>query len=96
MEYLGIYLGRKYYVKKEFKTEGDFQSLYDAQLWLSERDYGYGSGCAMMPTAIVKGDYYKTSLPHKWKNFTKKEKNSVDGVITGDMRNGTVFIHIFN
>ena len=90
------YLGRKVKEKKEFKVDGTFQSMYAAQGWLKEKGYDYGSSCAMMPTAVMKGDYYSYDLPHKWKNFTATQKNNVDGVVTGDMRDGIVYVYLFN
>ncbi len=90
------YLGRHVKEKKEFKVEGTFESMYAAERWLKENGYDYGSSCRTMPTAVMKGDYYSYDLPHKWKNFTNKERNNVDGVITGDMREGSVFVYLFN
>ena len=89
------YLGRKVIQSQEFKVEGTFQSMYAAHSFLKENGYDYGSSCAMMPTAIMKGDYYSYDLPHKWKNFTNAQKKSVHGVITGELRNGPVFVKLF-
>ncbi len=81
--------------QKEFKAEGTFQSMYAAQRWLKENGYDYGSNSATQPTAVMKGNYYDYNLPHKMKNFTAKQKNSVHGIITGDMREGPVFVTIY-
>ena len=89
------YLGREVIKSKEFKVEGTFQSMYAAQSFLKENGYDYGSSCAMMPTAVMKGDYYSYDLPHKWKNFTNEQKKNVHGVITGEQRNGPVFVKLF-
>ena len=89
------YLGRKVIESKEFKVEQTFYSMYAAQNYLRQKGYDYGSTCAMMPTAVMKGDYYSYNLPHKWKNFTNSQKRHVHGVITGDMREGPVFVYLF-
>jgi hypothetical protein len=81
---------------KQFKVEGTFESMYAAHHWLKENGYGYGSTSAMHPTAVMKGDYYSYNLPHKMKNFTAKEKKQVHGIITGEMREGPVFVHIYD
>lgn len=80
---------------QEFKVDGDFESMYAAQRYLIDRDYGYGSSCCGEPTAIMKGDYYSYDLPHKMKNFTDKQRQSVHGIMFGDMRNGKVTIHLY-
>lgn len=79
----------------EFKVEGTFQSMYAAQEWVKENGYDYGSSCTGMPTAIMKGDYYSYDLPHKWRNFTSKQRNAVHGTMIGDLREGPVFVKIF-
>lgn len=90
-----IYNGRKVIEKAEFKVEGTFESMYSAERWLTEKGYSWGSSCAMLPTAVMKGDYYSYGLPHKWKNFTTKQKNNVHGAMAGNMREGTVFVYLF-
>lgn len=86
---------RKISLHKEFKEEGTFESMYAAQRWLKENGYDYGSSSACEPTAVMKGNYYDYGLPHKMKNFTAKEKASVHGIITGDMREGSVFVTLY-
>lgn len=87
------YLGRKVQLSETFHKQGTFESMYAAQAWLTERGYNYGSTCATMPVAITIRPY---ELPWKWKNFTKEDEKSIDGVMIGDMRDGPVTIHLFN
>lgn len=89
------YLNRNVKTKKSFKSNGTFQSMYDAERWLNDQGFSCGSSCAMKPTAIMKGDYYEYGLPHKWKNFTKSEIKSVHGAMVGDKRNGPVTVYLF-
>lgn len=90
-------LNRKLKERVEFKKDGDFQSLYSAQEYLNKNGFVYGSLCGDLPVAIVKGkDFSDYKLPEKWKNFSDKEKNQVDGIIkSNDFRNGIVVVLIF-
>jgi hypothetical protein len=76
----------------EFHSEGTFNAMYAAQRYLSEHGYSYGSNCAMLPTAFLKGDYDIA----KWKNLTAKERKQVDGIMTGDFRQGPVFLKFYD
>jgi hypothetical protein len=88
------YLGREVKEEHSFKVDGTFESFYAAQRWCTDNGYEDGSMCSPMPIAIMKGEY---NLPWKWKNMTKAQRNSVDGVIdSNDFREGEVKIYIFN
>jgi hypothetical protein len=89
---MGKYLFKKCSIVKEFKVDGTFESMYAAQGWLLENGYSYGSTCSMMPVAVIKGEY---NLPQKWKNFTSEQKDMAHGVIVGEMREGPVYVRIF-
>jgi hypothetical protein len=78
-------------MKKKFENERTFEAYNDACKWLKENGYSYGSMCSPAPTAIVKGNYYIA----KWRNLTTKERNEVDGTITGDFRNGPVTVEVY-
>lgn len=90
-----IFMGRKVAIEKQFLVYGTFKSMYAANGWIRENGYDFGSTCALQPTAIMKGDYYSYDLPHKWKNFSSSQKASIAGVMTGDLRDGPVFVRIF-
>lgn len=89
------YLGREVKLKKEFKSNGTFQSMYDAERWLNNKGCSTGSSSATKPTAIMKGDYYEYDLPYKWKNFNKTQIACVHGAMVGDFREGPVTVYIF-
>jgi len=95
--FFGKYMGRLVKRKLTFHNtkDGDFWSMYDAFAWLSDNGYGHGSTCAQEPTAITKGSYAESGLPQKWKNFNQFDKDNVIGVLTGDNRNGPVYVHLF-
>ena len=88
-------MARKILKLKIFQVKGDFKSMYAAQHWIKEQGYDYGSSSGMQPVAVMKGDYYSYGLPHKWKNFTVKQINSVHGIMTGDHRDGPVTVIIY-
>jgi|SRR6187402_1619229 len=96
-------LWNKRKVKSEMtfnKPEGvTFGAMYEAQRWLKDNGYSYGSTdtdirtCGNYPVAIMKGSYI---LPQKWHNFTAQDKIMADGVmIAFDWREGDVRIIIF-
>ena len=67
-----------------------FSAMYQAQAWLRERGYSYGSTCLSPYVAIQKGKY---TLPQKMHNFDKEDLALIDGVIySTDYREGEVEI----
>lgn len=67
-----------------------FSAVYQAQAWLRERGYSYGSTCLSPYVAIQKGKY---TLPQKMHNFDKEDLALIDGVIySTDYREGEVEI----
>lgn len=87
---------RKVIEQKTFNEKGTFKAMYAAQSWLRSKGYDYGSTSAIEPTAVMKGDYYSYGLPHKMKNFSAKDKASIHGIITGEMREGPVTVKLYN
>lgn len=87
--------GREVIDSKTFVVPGTFEAMYAAQAWIKSKGYDYGSTCARMPVAVMKGDYYSYGLPHKWKNFSKFQKNNVHGQMVGEMREGPVTVYLF-
>ena len=74
-----------------FEQTGDFQALYAAQDWCRNKGISCGSSCRDMPIGLMHGDFTIA----KWKNLTPKERRTVDGVITGDIRNGPIKIKMY-
>jgi hypothetical protein len=92
------YLGRKIMVQQNFTKKEDrpFDALYQAQSYLNNLGYEYGSlAVTSSPNvAVRKGEY---DLPEKWRNLDKKEIASIDGVIRSlDYREGQVTVMLFN
>lgn len=92
------YLGKKILVQQNFTKKEDrpFDALYQAQSYLNDLGYSYGSlAVTSSPNvAVRKGEY---DLPEKWHNLDKKEIASIDGVIRSlDYREGQVTVMLFN
>lgn len=77
-----------------FNVPGTFKSKWAADGWLQQNGYSSGSTThSDKIVAIRKGEY---DLPQKWHNFTKEDKESVDGVmISTDYREGEVKIFLY-
>lgn len=84
--------GRKIKHIERIDVQGEFKSLWASEKWLKDNGYSYGSSCRGMPIAICKDEY---TLPQKWKNLTKAEKKSVDGILITSFREGPATIIIF-
>ena len=64
--------------EKIFKGDGStFGATYEAENWLRDNVYSYGSSCMFSPQGVVKGEAYIS----KWRNMTKKEQKSMDGLL---------------
>ena len=92
------YLGRKIMVQQNFTKKQDrpFDALYQAQSYLNDLGYEYGSlAVTSSPNVAVKKGIY--DLPEKWHNLDKKDISSIDGVIRSlDYREGQVTVMLFN
>lgn len=78
----------------EFNDKGTFMAWYAATKWASDNGYSCGSMCAPQPTALFKVD----ALVAKWRNLSKKERESADGIILpvyGCYREGPLKIIIY-
>lgn len=67
--------------EKIFKGSGEtFSAKWEAEKWLSDNGYSYGSSCVCSPQGVVKGD----AIISKWRNMTNKERNLMDGRLYSD------------
>ena len=73
-----------------FDQKGDFQAIYAAEKYCNENGISYGSMCSPYPIGLIYGEV----VIAKWRNLTKKERDLVDGTITGDFRNGPLTLTI--
>jgi len=72
----------------KFDRVGDFAATYDAEAWLKNHGYSFGPMQRGSPRGIMKGDVDIG----KWRNLSIEEINQLDGSITGDGRNGPIFV----
>jgi hypothetical protein len=73
-----------------FDQSGDFSAINAARDWCGERGVSVGQMQRDEPMGLLVGEYFIS----KWRNMTKAERAELDGVITGDKRNGPVTLTI--
>ena len=81
--------------KKVFENTGStFSGLYDAEKWLRENGFGFGSLDFPCPyIAITKEEY---NLPYKIHNFDMADISMMAGVIySADYRDGKVEVWLY-
>lgn len=75
--------------KMTFSDVGTFKAWYARQNWLDEHGYSYGSTSARASgVGVLKGDYCIA----KMHNLTKEEIQELDGIVSGDFRDGPVVL----
>lgn len=81
--------------KKVFKgSDETFRASWDAQEWLHEHGFSYGSTDGSPYCPIQKGEY---TLPQKLYNFDAEDKAQLAGVMRSfDYRNGDVEIWLYD
>lgn len=81
-------------LKKIFKgSDETFKAMWDAQKWLHEHGFSYGSTDSSPYCPIQKGEY---TLPQKLYNFDAEDKTQLAGVMrSSDYRNGNVEIWLY-
>jgi len=73
-----------------FKETEDFKANHAAEQWCSENGYSVGIMQGNLPRGIKNGNF---SIA-KWSNLDNFEKRQLDGVMTGNFRNGPITIKI--
>lgn len=74
----------------EFKSDTIFGALYAAQQWCRDNGISCGSTDITGSVCLMRGDI----LIAKWKNLTAKERAQCDGVMSGNWREGPVYIRM--
>lgn len=72
----------------QFDDAGDFAALNAAQKWCRDHGISYGSLQRDDPVGLMVGDHDID----KWRNLSLADRQQLDGQLTGDKRNGPVFI----
>lgn len=86
-------IGGKVKSVKKFPAHGTFLAVGDAESYLRENGYCIGSMQRNAPIGFAGGDCEYVS---KWRNMTRDEHKSLDGVIlSDDFREGDVSVVFF-
>jgi len=73
-----------------FDQAGDFKASAAAEAWCAERGISVGHAQRGDPRGLLYGDFDI----QKWRNLRPSERRVLDGQMTGDMRNGPVYVRI--
>ena len=77
-------------IQMKFDQKGDFAANTAAERWCEDNGISYGSMCRDLPRGLMYGEWDIA----KWRNLSASEQKQLHGRMTGDMRNGPVFIEI--
>lgn len=86
-EWLGLVAGEET-VKVEFNDAGEFAAVRAAEDWCAKHGLSVGPMQRGEPRGILFGAYDI----QKWRNLRQADKDALHGMMTGDMRNGPVFL----
>ena len=75
----------------EFNQIGGFNACIAAEQWCRDHGISVGSMQQGSPRGLLYGDYSIS----KWSNLDEQEQADLDGVMTGDMRNGPVKVTLY-
>lgn len=73
-----------------FSGGATFGALYAAEAWCAARGISVGRADGRNPCGLLYGEYDI----QKWHNLNAKERAALDGLLTGDKRNGPVTVSI--
>lgn len=80
-------------MKKSFQNTGkDFSGTYAAEKWCKENDISFGAMQKDEPRGLKRGD----CLIAKWRNLSNEDRKSLDGVMTGVPRYGTIQVYLYD
>jgi hypothetical protein len=77
-------------VTRVFAETGEFAASHAAEEWCARHGISVGFMQRRDPRGLLYGDYAIS----KWRNLTAEHRRSLDGRMTGDMRNGPVTVTI--
>lgn len=82
--------------EQDFNSVGEWQAFQAAEIWVEERHYNRGP---LMnyghPIGFVSVFRKDMEFVRQWGRLTKEQRASLDGLMTGDFRNGPVKVVIF-
>jgi hypothetical protein len=74
-----------------FSNVGEFKAMQAAEDWCAEQGISVGPCQRGDPRGLLRGDFYVA----KWRNLSEDERAALDGLMTGDMRNGPVIVGLW-
>lgn len=80
------------YFQKKFTATGDFKANKEAEEWCEEHGLSVGHMQGSAPRGILLG---KVTI-QKWRNLSEEDKDTLDGEMTGNMREGPVVVTLKN
>lgn len=78
-------------MRVKFDQKGTFAALYAAEAWCQQNGISVGQSSATGPTGLLFGTYDWIA---KWRNLTKAERDELHGTLSGDFREGPVWIDL--
>lgn len=73
-----------------FNEVGDFAATKAAERVLTAAGFSVGRSERGAPRGLLLGDFDI----QRWRNLNKAERDALHGQVTGDGRNGPIFIHL--
>ena len=77
---------------KTFSGEGDFDAMTKMEDFLRVAGFAIGSSQRDDPRGIMFGLEYDIQ---KWRNLSKRDRDMLDGVATGNQRSGPITVRIY-
>jgi len=74
----------------QFNESDDWAAVQAAEQWCKKHGISVGTMQGEAPRGLKRGKYNIA----KWRNLSKSDIKLLDGTITGEMRNGPVYIAI--
>jgi hypothetical protein len=74
--------------KLQFNQKEDWEAVEAAEQWCKDNNVSYGTMQGDWPRGLKRGNFNIA----KWRNLDGNDIKNLDGTMTGDMRNGPVFI----
>ena len=75
-----------------FAYTEEFEACRQAEAWCADRGISVGRMQGPSPRGLLRGSFDIS----KWRNMSKREISQLDGRMTGDMKNGPVFVEIYD
>jgi hypothetical protein len=79
-------------LRRTFETKGDFEAFNQANAFLRAHGFSHGPGSIELPQGVMFGAYFIA----KWPSITAADRDALDGLMSGDGRNGPITVEIYS